>query len=360
MPKMRPARRSGWNRSKSASFSPVDGESDRSPDHFLHRQRGAAAGVTVELGEDDPVERERLVERLRRGDGVLARHGVDDEERVVGRHRLGDLADLIHQFGVDGQATGGIDENDVAPVLARVADRLPGHFHRIGGLAEDRYADLVAERLQLLHRGGPLKVGRHQERVTTLALEPSGQLGRVGRLTRALQTSHQHDGRWLRRVGDADRLAAERRGQLVVDDLDDLLRGVERPAQLLADAALAHLRHEAFDDLEVDVGLEQRETDLAQDLVDVGFAELSVPTKPLEDPIETIGERLEHEGRRLPVQEEAASTSSRSSTAPTPGMAVATRTSSSRAVSWGTRPRSCTRPSTTATSGWGRCHVRGA
>ena len=39
-------------------------EGDRLADDLLHRQRGAAAGVAVELGEDDAVERERLVERL--------------------------------------------------------------------------------------------------------------------------------------------------------------------------------------------------------------------------------------------------------------------------------------------------------
>ena len=38
------------------------GEDDRPADHLLDREGGAAAGVAVELGEDDPVERQRLVE----------------------------------------------------------------------------------------------------------------------------------------------------------------------------------------------------------------------------------------------------------------------------------------------------------
>ena len=50
---------------------------------LLDRERGAAAGVAVELGEDDAVELQRLVEGLGHGDGVLTGHGVDDEERVV-------------------------------------------------------------------------------------------------------------------------------------------------------------------------------------------------------------------------------------------------------------------------------------
>ena len=61
-------------------------------------------------------------------------------------------------------------------------------------------------------------------------LEPAGQLGGVGRLARALEAGHQHDRRRPAGVGDLQRLAAEDVGQLLVDDLDDLLAGLERLA----------------------------------------------------------------------------------------------------------------------------------
>ena len=93
-------------------------EGDRAADDLLDRERGAAAGVAVELGEDDAVELEGLVERLGGRDRVLAGHGVDDEERVVGRHGLADAADLVHHLGVDGEAAGGVDDDDVAPGVA--------------------------------------------------------------------------------------------------------------------------------------------------------------------------------------------------------------------------------------------------
>ena len=57
--------------------------------------------------------------------------------------------------------------------------------------------------------------------------------------------------------------APEQVGQLVVDDLDDLLAGREALQHLLAERTLAHALDEGADDLEVDVGLEQREADLA-------------------------------------------------------------------------------------------------
>jgi hypothetical protein len=49
---------------------------------------------------------------------------------------------------------------------------------------------------------------------------------------------------------------AEQRGELLVDDLDDLLPGVERLEHLCADRARSNARHEVLDDAVVDVGLE--------------------------------------------------------------------------------------------------------
>src|SRR6478752_96862 len=61
--------------------------------------------------------------------------------------------------------------------------------------------------------------------------------------------------------------AAHQRRQLLVDDLDHLLAGVQVADDLLRQAALLDVGGERLDDLEVDVGLQQRQPDLAQDLV---------------------------------------------------------------------------------------------
>ena len=58
------------------------------------------------------------VERLGDADRVLTGHRVDDQERVVGLDRLRDLADLLHQLGVDRQAAGGVDDQHVAAQAA--------------------------------------------------------------------------------------------------------------------------------------------------------------------------------------------------------------------------------------------------
>ena len=58
--------------------------------------------------------------------------------------------------------------------------------------------------------------------------------------------------------------------------------------QIGADGPLADAGHEALDHGEVDVGLEERETDLAQDLVDIGLAQAALAAELLEDSVETI------------------------------------------------------------------------
>jgi len=75
-----------------------------------------------------------------------------------------------------------------------------------------------------------------------------------------------------------------------VDDLDHLLRGAEALGHLCAVRPLLDAARERLHHPHVDVGLEQRETDLTRDLVDVLLGELPAPTEALEDPVEAVGQ----------------------------------------------------------------------
>ena len=77
-------------------------------------ERRAAAGVAVHLGEDHAGEAEALVEVLRGVDGVLAGHGVGDEENLLRVEQLLEPLHLVHQLFVDVQAAGGVDDERVA------------------------------------------------------------------------------------------------------------------------------------------------------------------------------------------------------------------------------------------------------
>ena len=131
----------------------------------------------------------------------------------------------------------------------------------------------MPERLELIDRGGTIDVGGDEARRPALALELARELGGGGRLTGALQADHHDDGR--RNGAELEPLAplAEHRGELVVDDLDELLAG-RNGAQLRdADGLLLDALEELARELEVDVGLEQDATDLAEPFFDVGFGE---------------------------------------------------------------------------------------
>ena len=161
MPRMREAIRSGWNTSSASTFSPVDANLIGLPVIALTRERRAAARVAVELREDDAVERDALVERLRDVDRFLAGHRV---ERRAGRS-CGFASSRT-------RASSSISSSSICrrpavstitvsrPVGARALDPAARRLDRVLGIGpEDRHLDLLAELLELVDRGGALQVG---------------------------------------------------------------------------------------------------------------------------------------------------------------------------------------------------------
>ena len=242
MSRMREAIRSGWKRSKSVIFSPAEANMTGLPVTERDRQRGTTAGVAVELGEHDAVVPDALEEGQRGGDGVLADHRVDDEEHLVGLDGVADVGGLLHQLGVDAEAAGGVDDDDVVQLALGLLDRGAGDRDRVAdavaGLGgEDGYADPLAVDLELVDGVGALEVGRHQQRRLALLLEPERELGGQRRLAGTLEAGEHDDGRAGLGVAEPAGLAAEDLDELLVDDLDDLLGRVQRPADLLAAGA---------------------------------------------------------------------------------------------------------------------------
>jgi hypothetical protein len=194
--------------------------------------------------------------------------------------RLGDLADLgqlVHQLLIDVQAAGRVDDQHVAVVLDRLLARPFGDLDRVGlaGLRVDVRLGLRAELLELLDRRRALQVGGREGDVLVLLLQQLGELRARGRLARSLQSAHQDHGGTAGREDEVTTRAAHQRGELVVDRLDHGLARVEGLRDLLAGEALPQRGGELLDDLEVDVGLEQGEANLAEGLVHVVLGELA-------------------------------------------------------------------------------------
>lgn len=114
------------------------------------------------------------------------------------------------------------------------------------------------------------------------------------RLARTLQTSKQDDRRRVLGKAQPSRAATEDCDELLVHNLDDLLTGVQRSGNLGAKRPRLDLGAEIADDRQCDVGIEQRNPNLADGLVNVGLAESPLAPKLLEGCAEAVGQRSEH------------------------------------------------------------------
>ena len=79
-----------------------------------------------------------------------------------------------------------------------------------------------------------------------------------------------------------------------MDDLHDLLARLEPLEDVLPERALPHRADELLDDLEVDVGLEEREADLARGARDGLLVEAGLAPEVAEGVLEPVCERVEH------------------------------------------------------------------
>src|SRR4051794_28943250 len=263
------------------------------------RQGGTAARVTVELGEHHAVVSHAVEERLRGVHRVLADHRVDDEEDLVRGHRIADVSGLLHHLSVDTQTSGGVDDHDVVERSPRLLDTRAGHRHRVahtvpGLRCEHLDAGALTVDLQLVDSVRTLEIRGHEQRTVALILQPQRELRSQGGLTGALESGEHDHGRRGLREPEPPGLAAEDRDELVVDDLDDLLRRVQRLADLLTAGPLTYGGHELLDDRERDIGLEQRDAYLPRGRVDVGLRQASLATEVLERRGETVGESRKH------------------------------------------------------------------
>ena len=275
------------------------GEHDRLAGHLGDGQGGTTAGVAVELREHDTGEVDAVEERLGGLHRVLTDHGVDDEEDLVRVDRAADVRGLLHELFVDAESTGGVDDDDVMQLRLRDLDRVGGDLDRIAhAVARLRGVDVgggaFADDLELVDRVGSLQVGGDEHRTVALGLQPVGELSGQGRLTGALEAGeHDHRRRALGQV-EPPGLAAEDADEFVIDDLDDLLAGVERGRDLLGQCPFADPAGEGAHDRQSDVGIEQGTSDLTDGGIDVGFGQPALAAQILESRGEPVGQGVKH------------------------------------------------------------------
>ena len=160
---------------------------------------------------------------------------------------------------------------------------------RVGAfLAEDGHLNLAAELLELVDRGGTLQVGRDEPGLAAFLAQQQSELGGGGGLARALQAGEQDHGRRPAGEREPGIARAHQRRQLLLDDLHDLLAWRQALGHVRAERPLAHARDEVLHDLEVDVGLEQREPDLAHRARDRLLVQASLLAQVAEGALEAV------------------------------------------------------------------------
>ncbi len=128
-----------------------------------------------------------------------------------------------------------------------------------------------------------MDVDRCQKGLLPFFLQHQGQLGGGCRLAGALQAvEHDH-----RETGRRDRqpayLVTQNIDQGLVHDLDDLLAGCQRAHDGAAFGFLGYFGNQVLDNLQMHVGFEQRQADLAHHRAEVLFADPSLAAHAADD-----------------------------------------------------------------------------
>ena len=269
---------------------------DRLAGHRAHRQRRAAAAVAVHPRQHDAGEADALIEGAREIDRVLAGQRIRDQQHFMRVGRGFDLGRLAHHLFVERGAAGGVEQQHV---VAAELGRLQRAFCNLRGLLaghdrQCRNVEVAPEHGQLLHRRRAVDVERGHQHLALVALgHAAGEFCGGGGFAGALQADH-HDGDRRHRI-EIDGLAVgtKRGNQLVMDDLDDHLAGGDRLDDGGADRLLADAVGKTSDNLERDVGFQQRAAHLAHRGVDVGLRQRTAARQPIEYPTKLFRQIVE-------------------------------------------------------------------
>ena len=167
---------------------------------MAHGKRDAALCRAVELGDDDAVERKRVVELARLLQAVLAgrriddEHGVDRQLRALA-HDVHNLLELAHKVGRGVQATRGVDEHQIRARFLRTLDRGVADARRIAPPFALDNLDISTVRpdLELFDRSSAEGVGAAQDNVAARIGGFLGKLADGRRLARAVDAHEEHE-----------------------------------------------------------------------------------------------------------------------------------------------------------------------
>ena len=299
MSRMREAIRSGWKRSKSVSFSPLEANITGLPVIFAIDSAApprASPSSLVSTTPSYPTPSRNAWAVFTASWPIIASTTKSTSSGVTASRMSAacciSSSSMPRRPAVSTMTTSCRVRLASSTAAAGHRDRVADAVARLGRVDGDPGA--LTHDLELLDRVRALQVGGDEHRALALVLEPQRELGGERGLSGALEAGQHDHGRRGLREPQPPGLAAEDPDELLVDDLDDLLGGVQRLADLGAAGALLDRRDEVLDHGQRDVGLEQRQPDLAPGGVDVGLGQPPLAAEVLEGVGETIRKRGEH------------------------------------------------------------------
>ena len=256
---------------------------DRPARDHTHRKCCTAAGITVELGEDHPIDPQCFIEFFRHIDCILANHRIDYQQDFMRLNGGFDRLQLAHQRLVDMQPPGGIEDHQVVPVVLGVQHCPPRNLNRVI-LPHFKHRDAcpLTDHFQRVNRRRTIDVARNKQRAFALSLEMECEFCRMGCLTGTLQSTHHYNRRGLALEVQTGIAFPHQGSQLVIDDLNDHLCRGEALKHLVADRLGSHICDKLFGYLVVDVRFEQRKPHFPHCFLDVALLQFPFVPHPLE------------------------------------------------------------------------------
>ena len=257
-------------------------------DGFVHHgpyaESRSAAGVTVEFGEYHAVVVKAVVEFLGGVHGVLSGHGIDDEKRFVGFDGSLHGSDFVHQRFVDGEASGGIDDDGVVALGLGFVEggACNGYGVLLFEVHVDGYIYLFCQHAELFDGGGAVGVAGGKEGVALfLCLQEESKFSAQRGLSRTVESGHEDDSGTVLEF-EVGGMPAHECGKFVVHNLHQQLRGFDGGEDVLSQRFLLDGVGEAFCHLVVDVGVEEGTADILQGFCHVDFGDAAFTFENLE------------------------------------------------------------------------------
>ena len=177
------------------------------------------------------------------------------------------------------------------PILIRVFHRSLTDFYGAATLLKiDRELLLLSKGLELLYRSRSDHIRGNEKGFSTLFCSQFREFPSGGRFSGPLQTHHHDDGRILSCRGDRVVDRAHQVNEFIMNNLDDLLGGVDVFDDILSHRFLTDVLDEVLYDLEVYIGAEKRHANFAQTLGDILLAQSAFARHLAEDACEGFGQ----------------------------------------------------------------------